>query len=1046
MSSDDYTYLLFDKAVDNDHGYNNKITKDISIENMFSSNYEYFEGMQTILEFNKFGGIYEIPKDLNLELFHPYMFYYSNLGVNLKITIIAVNKKVLENYVINKIHIPNNNFLIMLCNYHILYNKISSGINILDKSSYDTVINNTITQIIKTSMIPNADPIDPIEQQPTFNKIQLYNYQKQTIKWMLTREQEQKCIYYNLNDEIIIGNIVYDTIKQNFILAYDRQQLNFLGGSLIDEVGLGKTYQMITVSLCNQAKNINYIQNGYNKLFSKGTLVICPNQLGGQWVREFEKVINEEYNLNVLPLFTKNHFDKYTYQDLLDADFVITTYNFLGNQCFLQPWVSKLSTQKSYITSTKYSHIDCYNTIKKMGIEVKNKSSSIFELNPNPLLIHWHRIVVDEFHEIFTVTKYKYLIRLLQLFEGTYKWCMTATPFDKSTSCLINMMDFITNYKNTIGNNILTNQNIIDHLNKNFFRRNTKQSIINEYQLLPLKENIILLNFSKTEWMMYNAYLANPNVDKFSILVRQICCHPKIADEIKTSLSNCKTLEDIEKMMVKHYENQMLKAFNKFKYIEYRITNTQKKIKMLEWKRQRKFLKQLNFKVKIKFNDNKEKDNIDIQLLEQQLIDDIDLNGLFIGSHNNDDIFSEDSCSDEDDCNKELIIISDDTQDKINKLIGHKLKKDIPISIENLTNIENNFKIKLVSLKNDYDGKKSTYNYYNDVMTRLKKTTDNNDSDSDSDNDSNSDDNNEKCGICMGNIKGHDLGVTKCGHIFCYNCVKPFIEKQLKCPICQKSVKSDEIYMITQPKLEEKNDKEFQDKQSLIGKVGTKLANLIFFLKKNDKHSIIFSQWDDLLKKVGEVLNDYGIKNVFCKGNIWQRDKAIREFNSNDDIKVIMLSSESSASGTNLTKAEMVILLDPIYGSYEYRRNMEWQAIGRAYRMGQTKQVIVIRFIVKNTIEEDIYNMNKGEDKKSNTEMKIFETTDDKIILDKNKINEIVDAVKKIQKKKLEKVPKKVTIKKTKNTKEKKVEEIYNINSDSDSDDSDIDYLSEEED
>mgnify|MGYP000853739210 CR=1 FL=1 len=49
-------------------------------------------------------------------------------------------------------------------------------------------------------------------------------------------------------------------------------------------------------------------------------------------------------------------------------------------------------------------------------------------------------------------------------------------------------------------------------------------------------------------------------------------------------------------------------------------------------------------------------------------------------------------------------------------------------------------------------------------------------------------------------------------------------------------------------------------------------------------------------------------------------DKAIREFNSRDDIKVIMLSSERTASGTNLTKAENVILLDPVYGTYEYRR------------------------------------------------------------------------------------------------------------------------------
>ena len=205
--------------------------------------------------------------------------------------------------------------------------------------------------------------------------------------------------------------------------------------------------------------------------------------------------------------------------------------------------------------------------------------------------------------------------------------------------------------------------------------------------------------------------------------------------------------------------------------------------------------------------------------------------------------------------------------------------------------------------------------------------------------------------------------------------------------------------MISEP-VKEETKKEIKDKETLINKVGTKLANLIFYLKKNNEHSIIFSQWDDLLRKVGDVLDDYGIKNVFCKGNIWQRNKAIREFSDNDKIKVIMLSSESAASGTNLTKAKTVILLDPVYGSYEYRRNTEWQAIGRAYRMGQKNKVKVVRFIVRGTVEEEIYNLNNQEDKKIESEKRVFEITDDAIDLEKDKIDEILDASKNAKPKK----------------------------------------------
>ena len=278
----------------------------------------------------------------------------------------------------------------------------------------------------------------------------------------------------------------------------------------------------------------------------------------------------------------------------------------------------------------------------------------------------------------------------------------------------------------------------------------------------------------------------------------------------------------------------------------------------------------------------------------------------------------------------------------------------------------------------------------------------------------------------MGNVQGCDMGVTKCGHIYCYKCIKPFIDKSSKCPICQKIVKGNEIYMIVKPTIEVEKDKEYQNKQTLISQVGTKLANLIFFIKKNDRHCIIFSQWDDLLKKVGTVLNDYGIKNVFCKGNVWQRDKTVRDFNTIDDIKVIMLSSQSAASGTNLTKAEMVILLDPVYGeTYESRRNTEWQAIGRAYRMGQEKSVKVVRFIIKNTVEEEIYNMNKKSDKESNTyneEVKIIEMNEKDISLESFEIDEIKNTAKKIKENKIMKKNKTESNKNKKKDNEKNIE------------------------
>ena len=72
--------------------------------------------------------------------------------------------------------------------------------------------------------------------------------------------------------------------------------------------------------------------------------------------------------------------------------------------------------------------------------------------------------------------------------------------------------------------------------------------------------------------------------------------------------------------------------------------------------------------------------------------------------------------------------------------------------------------------------------------------------------------------------------------------------------------------------------------------------------------------------------------------------------------RVIMLSTENAASGTNLTEASHIIFMEPIKGDLAKIKSMEDQAIGRAVRLGQENQVHVYKLIIKDTIEEDIYN------------------------------------------------------------------------------------------
>jgi hypothetical protein len=219
--------------------------------------------------------------------------------------------------------------------------------------------------------------------------------------------------------------------------------------------------------------------------------------------------------------------------------------------------------------------------------------------------------------------------------------------------------------------------------------------------------------------------MANANVDKFGVLIRQICCHPKLADEIKMVASNCKSLEDIEQVMVKHYETQMRVSAAKVAYLEYRIKKTQRKIKILELKRQRFLVKKLGYRVKVEFNNNPILSNKEVILLENQLADDPTFSGLLIGNQLEEDNPFDESDDEDDEKGKNkkpLFVITEQNQDIVKTMIAKDLH-NIPESILAQMDTEQNFRDRLAIATTDYKGKKSTFDYYNDVMSKLKVTS-----------------------------------------------------------------------------------------------------------------------------------------------------------------------------------------------------------------------------------------------------------------------------------------------------------------------------------
>ena len=78
----------------------------------------------------------------------------------------------------------------------------------------------------------------------------------------------------------------------------------------------------------------------------------------------------------------------------------------------------------------------------------------------------------------------------------------------------------------------------------------------------------------------------------------------------------------------------------------------------------------------------------------------------------------------------------------------------------------------------------------------------------------------------------------------------------------------------------------------------------------------------------------------------------VDEFNTNPEIKVFLISLKAGGTGLNLVGADTVIHLDPWWNL-----SAEAQASDRAYRIGQTKDVHVIKLICKDTIEEKVIKL-----------------------------------------------------------------------------------------
>ena len=115
--------------------------------------------------------------------------------------------------------------------------------------------------------------------------------------------------------------------------------------------------------------------------------------------------------------------------------------------------------------------------------------------------------------------------------------------------------------------------------------------------------------------------------------------------------------------------------------------------------------------------------------------------------------------------------------------------------------------------------------------------------------------------------------------------------------------------------------------------------------------AIVFSQWTAMLDLLEPRLREAGIPFRRLDGtmSLAARERALSEFEEKPDVTVILMSLKAAGLGVNLTCANHVILSDVWWNP-----TVEEQAIDRAHRIGQTREVKVVRFTVRGTVEDRI--------------------------------------------------------------------------------------------
>ena len=134
-----------------------------------------------------------------------------------------------------------------------------------------------------------------------------------------------------------------------------------------------------------------------------------------------------------------------------------------------------------------------------------------------------------------------------------------------------------------------------------------------------------------------------------------------------------------------------------------------------------------------------------------------------------------------------------------------------------------------------------------------------------------------------------------------------------------------------------------------------RLLELCDQAKEQKRKIIVFSFFRNTLRQVTELLGDRCMEPITGEISPQRRQEIVDEFGKAPDGAVLVSQVQAGGMGLNIQSASVIIFCEP-----QIKPSIENQAISRAYRMGQVRDVLVYRLLADDTIDERILELLKN--------------------------------------------------------------------------------------